>query len=345
MNFASDNWAGATPEVMAALVKANDGAAPAYGSDALTRRVTGLFSEVFEKEVEVWFTATGTGSNSLGLAALSRPGGLVLCSSEAHIHSDEWGATEFQSGGMKLVTMPQVAGRVSAEALRQTLSRFPEGNRFGVPVALSLTNATECGTVYAPAAVAELAGLARAQGLAVHMDGARFGNAVAATGAKPAELTWKSGVDFLSFGGTKNGCWAAEAIVVFSPDKLSDLAARRQRAGHTFSKSRFVAAQFEAYLTGGNWLRWAGQANARAEQLRVGLRASSQARLGWGSEANEVFAVLPRETIARIRLAGGTLYEWPAEGMGLTADEDLVRLVTSWATSPDEVARFLAMVG
>jgi threonine aldolase len=170
---------------------------------------------------------------------------------------------------------------------------------------------------------------------------------VAATGASPAELTWKAGVDFLSFGGTKNGCWAAEAIVVFSPGKLSGLAARRQRAGHTFSKSRFVAAQFEAYLTEGNWLRWAGAANARAGELRSGLRASGKARLGWESEANEVFAVLPKAAIARVRAAGGTLYEWPAEAMGgqLGADEDLVRLVTSWATRADEVERFLGMIG
>ncbi len=347
LNFASDNWAGATPEVMAAIGRANDGAAAAYGNDALTKRVTALFSDVFEKEVEVWFTATGTASNSLGLAALSRPGGLVLCSAEGHIHVDEWGATEFQSGGMKLIPMPQQAGRVSAATLGETLARFPEGNRFGVPVALSLTNATELGTVYPLAEVEALAGLARERGLAVHMDGARFGNAVAALGATPAEVTWKAGVDFLSFGGTKNGCWAAEAIVVFAPEKLRDLAARRQRAGHTFSKSRFVAAQFEAYLTDGNWLRWAAQANAMAERLRVGLRASARARLGWQSEANEVFAVLPKEVIARVREAGGTLYEWPTEAMGaaLAEDEDLVRLVTSWATREEEVERFLGMVG
>jgi threonine aldolase len=347
VNFASDNWAGATPEVMAALGRANDGAAPAYGNDALTQRVTGLFSEVFETPVEVWFTATGTGSNSLGLAALSRPGGLIFCSSEAHIHVDEWGATEFQSQGMKLVTVPQMAGRIAPDVLAETLARYPEGNRYGVPVALSLTNATELGTVYAPDAVQALAGMARGRGLAVHMDGARFGNAVAATGATPAELTWKAGVDFLSFGGTKNGCWVAEAIVVFAPDKLRDLGARRQRAGHTFSKSRFVAAQFEAYLSDGNWLRWARAANARADALRAGLRGSGQARLGWESEANEVFAVLSKETIARVRAAGGTLYEWPAESMtaALGPDEELVRLVTSWATGGDEVERFLGLVG
>lgn len=341
MNFASDNWTGATPEVMAAIARANDGVAPAYGGDALTARIKAMFAELFEREVEVWFTATGTASNSLGLAAAGRPGGLVFCSSEAHILLDEWGATEFQSGGgIKPVPVPQAAGRMLPEGLAATLARYPAGGRFGTPVALSLTNATECGTVYDVAQLRELTGMARAAGLAVHLDGARFGNAVAALKASPAELTWKSGIDFMSFGGTKNGCWAAEAIVVFAPEKLSDLMARRQRAGQTLSKARLIAAQFEAYLSDGNWLRWARHANAMADELRDGLRL--RARLGWESEANEVFAVLPKATIARIREAGGTLHEWATTGLG--PDEDLVRLVTSWATREDEVERFLGLV-
>ncbi|MGN6490250.1 MAG: threonine aldolase family protein [Devosia sp.] len=348
MNFASDNWAGATPEVMAALNRANEGFAPAYGGDALTARVQDRFAEVFEHEVEVWFTATGTASNSLGLAGLSRPGGLIFCSAEAHIHTDEWGATEFQSQGMKLISVSQVAGKVTAAALAETLARFPEGNRFGTGVGFSLTNATESGTVYGADEVTALAGMARAAGLAVHMDGARFGNAVAATGATPADLTWRAGVDFLSFGGTKNGCWAAEAIVVFAPEKLRDLAARRQRAGQTFSKARFVAAQFDAYLADGNWLRWAGHANAMAERLRAGVRASGRARLAWESEANEVFAVIPGAVLAAVRAAGGAMHEWPPEaapGMRPGDGEVLVRLVTSWATSEDEVGAFVGLLG
>ncbi len=345
MNFASDNWAGATPEVMAALAAANSGPAPAYGSDLLTVRVTELFSEVFETAVEVWFTATGTASNSLGLAALSRPGGVVFCARDAHVQSDESGATEFQSGGMKLIDVASPLGRIDAGAFAAALARHPAGGR-SVPVALSLTNATEWGTVYPVAAVAELSRLARARGLAVHMDGARFGNAVASLGVTPAEITWKAGVDFLSFGGTKNGCWAAEAIVCFRPGLFSDMEQRRQRAGHTFSKSRFIAAQFEGYLSGGNWLRWARAANARSEQLRIGLRGDGPARLAWDNTANEVFAVLPKAAIARVREAGGSLYEWPAEGTGvaLSADEEIVRLVTNWATTEAEVARFLELV-
>ncbi len=348
MQFASDNWAGATPEVMAALNGANQGFAPAYGNDPLTERVTAHFSALFEREVEVWFVATGTAANSIGLASLSRPGGLVLCSREAHINVDEWGATEFQSGGMKLVTMPETAGKIAPEVLAETLQRYPAGGRFGAPVALSLTNATELGTVYTPGEVSALSKLAREAGLAVHMDGARFGNAVAALGASPADITWRAGVDLMSFGGTKNGCLAAEAILVFSPDKLSDLGARRQRAGQTFSKSRYIAAQFEGYLAEGKWLERARHANAMADRLRTGIAASATARLGWESAANEVFAVLPRTAIKRLQNAGATFHEWPADsapsGRRPEPDEDLVRLVTSWASTSDEVERFLSLL-
>lgn len=348
VQFASDNWAGATPEVMASLNGANQGFAPAYGNDPLTAAVTGRLSEVFERDVDVWFVATGTAANSIGLASLSRPGGLVLCSREAHINVDEWGATEFQSGGMKLVTMPETAGKIAPEVLAEELQRYPAGGRFGAPVALSLTNATELGTVYTPAEVTTLAKLAHDAGLAVHMDGARFGNAVAALDASPAEITWRAGVDLMSFGGTKNGCLAAEAIVVFSPDKLQDLGARRQRAGHTFSKSRYIAAQFEGYLAEGKWLERAHHANAMADRLRKGIASSATDRLAWDSTANEIFAVLPKTTIQRLRDAGASFHEWPASSAAPerrpAPNEDLVRLVTSWATAPEEVERFLALL-
>jgi threonine aldolase len=347
VNFASDNWAGATPEVMAALARANEGFAPAYGDDPLTAKVKRRFAEVFEHEVEVWFTGTGTAANSLSLSGLAQPGGVAFAGAEAHVNSDESGAFEFQSGGMKLIGLPSPDGRIAPEAFAAALARHPDGGRT-VPMALSLTNATEWGTVYSPEQVAKLAAIARGRGLRVHVDGARFGNAVAATGATPAELTWKAGVDFMSFGATKNGAWAAEAIVCFRPGLLAGMELRRQRAGHVLSKARFVAAQFEAYFTDENWLRWAGHANAMSERLRAGLRASNRARLAWESEANEVFAVVPVDVPAAVRAAGGSMHEWPAE----TAAEDrrpgagevMVRMVTSWATTADEVERFLGLL-
>ena len=344
MQFASDNWAGAAPEIITALSRLDPGFAPAYGNDALSEEVRQAFSALFETEVEVLFTATGTASNSLGLAGLSRPGGLIFATREAHIHMDEVGATEFQSGGMKIITLAESFGKMLPETLAAALPRYPDGGRFGQPVALSLTNQTELGTVYSPAEVKALTDLAKTRGLAVHLDGARFGNAVAATGASPADLTWRSGVDFMSFGGTKNGCWAAEAIISFTPGVLKDMGPRRLRAGHVFSKSRFVAAQFLAYLENGNWLRYAGHANAMADRLRAALRASKAARLGWESRGNEVFPVLKATDATRLRAAGATLYDWPAPALAIAADEVVVRLVTSWATTPDDVDRFLGLL-
>lgn len=338
MNFASDNWAGATGAVMAAVTRHNGGFAPGYGADPLTQAVNQRFAEIFEREVEVFFVGTGTAANALCMAAAGRPGGLVFASTEAHLHNDEFGATEFYTGGMKIVPVRCVAGLMDAAALSASIARY--GGRFGLPTVLSLTNATECGTVYEPAAVAELTAIGKAQGLVCHMDGARFANGVAALGVSPAEITWKSGIDILSFGGTKNGCMAAEAIVVFEPGRFPNLTALRQRAGHTASKARFIAAQFEGYFENGGWLQTARHANAMAARLTMGLR--NKVRLGWQSTANEVFPILPKATIARLRAAGAMFYEWPADGLG--TDEDLIRLVTSFATSADDVERFLALV-
>ena len=341
MNFASDNWAGATAAVMAAIARHNEGFAPAYGNDPVTEAIDRRFAEIFETDVEVHFVATGTAGNALSMAAIARPGGLVFCSADAHIHNDEYGATESLTG-MKLVTVPSPTGRMSPELLAATLAGYPEDARAGIAVALTLTNATECGTVYSPAETAALASLAKARGMAVHLDGARFANAVAATGASPAELTWKAGVDLMSFGGTKNGCLGAEAILVFAPDKVRDLPILRQRAGHVVSKARFVAAQFEGYFENENWLQTAAHANAMAARLSDGLRKSNMARLAWDSSANEVFPILPKGALVWLREAGAMFHEWPTTG--LRSDEDCVRLVTSFATTPDEVDRFLALL-
>jgi len=336
MNFASDNWAGATEAVMAAVQRHNGGFAPGYGGDPLTKAVGRRFSEIFEREVEIFFVSTGTAANAISMAAAGRPGGLVFATTEAHIHNDEFGATEFYSGGMKIIPVANTAGIMDPAALEATIQRY--GGRFGIPTIMSLTNATECGTVHTPVQVADLAAIGKQNNLTVHMDGARFGNAVAALGVSPAEITWKAGVDILSFGGTKNGCMMAEAIVVFEPGKFPNLPALRQRAGHTASKARFIAAQFEGYFENDNWLRTAAHANAMSARLATGLGN----RLAWQSQANEVFPILPRATIARLRAAGATFHEWPADG--IDAEEDCVRLVTSFATTEAEVDRFLSLL-
>ncbi|HVW94166.1 MAG TPA: beta-eliminating lyase-related protein [Devosia sp.] len=342
MIFASDNWAGATPEVAAALARANAGFAPAYGGDELTAAVRRRFNELFEREVEVFFTATGTASNALSMAAVAKPGGLILCSNDAHLRLDEYGAAEFFSGGMKPVPVPSRHGKMAPADLAATLARYPEGNRTGRPVVLSLTNATEAGTVYTAAEIAALTKQVKRNGTKVHLDGARFANAVAALGVSPAVLTWKAGIDLMSFGGTKNGCWAAEAIVVFEPGAFPDLNVLKSRAGHTLSKSRFEAAQLDAYLADGNWLRTAGHANAMAQRLAKGL--ISKAKLAWPAAANEVFPILPKAAAARLRAAGAVFHPWTADELAPGPDEELCRLVTSWATTEEEVDRFLALL-
>ncbi|MHB1104195.1 MAG: threonine aldolase family protein [Devosia sp.] len=342
MNFASDNWSGVTDAVMAAMARHKDGFAPAYGGDEQTAAVGRKFCEVFEAEVAVHFVGSGTAANAISMAAGARPGGLIFCSADAHLYNDEMGASEFFTGGTKLIPLTARHGLIAPETLAAALARFPDDSRTGVPATLSLTQASELGTLYDADRIGQLADIAKARGMAVHMDGARFANAVGALDVAPAEITWKAGVDIMSFGGTKNGCWAAEAIVVFSPQRFGGLGAIRQRAGHTASKARFVAAQFEGYFEDGNWLKTARHANAMARRLADGIRSSETARLGWEPQANEVFAVLPKAVIARLRADGAMFYEWPAEEVAVGPEEDLVRLVTSFATSAGEVERFLS---
>jgi threonine aldolase len=329
---------------MAAVGRHKDGFSPAYGADPLTAAVTRKFCEIFETEVAVYFVGSGTAANALSMAAGARPGGLIFCSADAHLYNDEMGASEFLSGGMKLIPLAAEHGLIEPETLAAGLARFPEYGRTGVPAILSLTQASELGTLYGVEQVRALSDTARGRGMAVHMDGARFANAVAALDVTPAEITWKAGIDIMSFGGTKNGCWAADAIMVFSPERFGDIATIRQRTGHTMSKARFVAAQFEGYFEDGAWLTTARHANGMARRLAEGIRASGTARLGWEPQANEVFAVLPRGVISALRAKGAMFYEWPAEGVELSPDEELVRLVTSFATTGEEVDRFLSLL-
>lgn len=337
MDFSSDNWSGATPAVMEALNRANaERFVPAYGSDPLTAAVRKTFCDVFEREVEVFFVASGTAANTLSMAAAARAAGFVLCTEEAHLDNDEFNATEFFTG-MKLVTVPSAHGVMQPHALQDGLARFPEG-RSGPPAVLSLTNATELGTVYRPGDIAALSEVARSRGMTVHIDGARFANAVAATAASPADLTWRSGADIMSFGGTKNGCVAAEAVVVFSPGAFPDIMSLRQRAGHGLSKQRFIAGQYEGYFADGGWLKTAAHANAMAALLQAGLRKSNAVRLDWESAANELFPVISNDTAARLRAAGAMFHTWEE----LAGDEQRVRLVTSWSTTEADVDAFLA---
>jgi len=347
MIFASDNWAGASEKVIAAVAEAARKGGPAYGGDPLTKVVEARFAEVFECDVAVFFVATGTAANALALSVFARPGGYVLAHRDAHVIADEPGSTELFGGGLRLVGLDGEGGRIAPETFDAALAGGANPH-FGEPVAVSLSEVTELGTAYRPEAVAAIARSAKARGLGVHMDGARFAGAVAGLGLAPADLTWRAGVDVLSFGGTKNGCLAADAVVFFDRGLARHFGLARQRAGHTFSKSWFVAAQLAAWLDGEHWLDLARHANRAAARIAEAIRGSGHSRLAVEPDANEVFAILPNGLDARLKAAGALYHPWsaavlpPAERPG--PDEVLVRLVTSFQTRDEEVDRFVGFV-
>ncbi|HXV30274.1 MAG TPA: low specificity L-threonine aldolase [Sinorhizobium sp.] len=346
MIFASDNWAGAHPAIAESLTAHAGGYVSAYGTSELDRAVEKRFSEIFEKEVAVFFVGTGTAANSLALSSANRPGGVVFCHRDAHARVDECGAPEFFSHGARLSPVDGERGKMDLARLEAEIHRFPpEFVHGGQPMAITMTQATEAGTVYSLDEIDAIAALARAHKLPLHMDGARFANALVSLDVTPAEMTWKRGIDLLSFGGTKNGCWCAEAVILFDPSRAHDMHFLRKRAAQLFSKSRFIAAQFEAYFAGGLWLDLARHANAMAARLADGIEASASSRLAWTPDANEVFAIMKRDVAARLEQQGAVFYDWhvPAHLAGsLAENEGLYRLVTSFATRPEDVDRFVA---
>lgn len=349
MTFASDNWSGASPKIVEAVAEAAKRGGPAYGSDPLTRLAERRFSDLFEREVAVFFVGTGTIANSLALSHFARPGSVVLAHREAHILVDEPGSTEFFGAGMRPVGLDGVGGKLTPAVLTAGFERYPAGNTFhGNPAVVTFTEMTELGTVYQPEEIAALAAIAHERGAALHMDGARFASAVASLGVAPADITWRAGVDVMSFGGTKNGCLAAEAVVFFDPAKAAGFGIARQRAGQTFSKGWFMAAQFDAYLGDGHWLDLARHARALAGKLTAVIDASKVARLALRPAGNELFAFIRSDALHRVRQAGAVLHPWSTASLpaGVTAGEgeDFVRLVTSFATTPEEIARFAEML-
>jgi threonine aldolase len=344
MNFASDNWAGAHPAIAAALAEHASGFAAAYGAGEFDQRVEQRFSEIFERDVAVYFVATGTAANALSMTAVARPGGVAFAHREAHMLEDECGAVEYFTGGGRLCPIDGELGRIDPGGLDRAIRRYPaEFVHAGQPMAVSITQATEIGTVYRLDDIAAVAAVCRAHGLPLHMDGARFANALVSLACTPAEMTWKSGVDILSFGGTKNGCWSAEALVVLNPDIGRDLPFLRKRAAQLFSKSRFVSAQFDAYFDNDLWLASARHANNMAAALAAAIDLSSQLRLAWRPNANEVFAVMDAGTKEKLSHAGAIFYDWrPPHGYrgGIGENEVLCRFVTSFATTGEEIEFF-----
>ncbi|HEY1607383.1 MAG TPA: beta-eliminating lyase-related protein [Allosphingosinicella sp.] len=324
MRFFSDNAVAACPEAMAALVEANR-LDTAYDGDAWSARLDDAFSELFGTDVAALWVATGTAANSLALAALCPPEGAILCHRDAHIQNDECGAPEFYTHGAKLLLADGIGAKVDPATVTALLDSIRDDVHQTQPAVLSITNATEYGLVYTPDEVAALGDLCRARGLNFHMDGARFANAVARTGASPAALSWKAGVDALSFGFTKNGGMSAEALILFRPELKAASLYRRKRAGHLLAKGRYLAAQLLAMLEGDVWLRNATAANEAARRL---AEAAGGARLILPVEANELFIRVTPEEASALRAQGFDFYDWgPGEA----------RLVTSWDSDPEAV--------
>ena len=341
MFFTSDNASGAAPEIIAAVTRANEGFARSYGADDIMARVTQHVRQVFDHpEAAVHLVATGTAANSLALALYAQPWSAVFAHTDAHIAVDECGAPEFYTGGAKLVAVAGDHGKMTPKTLTQALGKIGESGVHGVQRGmLSITNVTEAGTVYTPAEVAALTAIAKGKGLPCHLDGARFANALVATKSSAADMTWKAGIDVVSFGGTKNGCLGVEAVVIFDPAKAWEFELRRKRGGHLFSKHRFLSAQMEAYLEGDLWLRLATHANAMSARLARGIEAIPGARLTHPAPANMLFPEWPVGTHARAETAGAAYYPWPApEGV------ECARLVASWNTREAEVDGLLSVL-
>jgi threonine aldolase len=339
-NFLSDNVVPMADEVLAALAQANRDSVHSYGEDPYTERCTAALSTLFETEVVCLPVATGTAANAIALAAMTPPYGAIYCHDRAHIVTDECGAPEFYSGGAKLIGVTARDGKLRPEQLREPIELAREsGVHHVLPASLSLTQATEWGTVYTPDEIRALADFAHQHGLRVHVDGARLANAIAHLGCSPAEATWRAGVDALSFGVTKNGGMAAEAVVFFDPRLAQDAALRRKRSGHLWSKGRFLAAQLLACVSDGLWLRLARHANAMATRLATGLAQLPDLHLVQRVEANEIFAHMPDALIHALRSEGFEFYLWPTPP-GEAAP--VVRLVTSYRTTPAAVDALIA---
>jgi len=336
IKFASDNVAGACPEVLDAILKANDGDSAPYGNDDWSKILQEKFSEIFEKEVIVYPTASGTAANALALSALTPVFGNIYCHKLSHINTDECGAPEFYTGGAKLVTLKGENGKITAQELSDNVGGVGIVHHTQPSVA-SITQLCETGEAYQLDEIKEISETAHKNNLKMHMDGARFANALVSLDTTPAEMTWKSGIDVLSFGATKNGCIAAEAIIFFKPEHVGDLPFLMKRSGHLLSKMRFVSAQLEAYISNDVWLKNAKHANKMGKKLSEGLNLNPDIELAYPTHGNEVFVKLPRLIIEHLNSEGYKMNEEELDGK-------TVRLVAAWNTKESDVDQLLEII-
>jgi len=349
MDFTSDNTCGAHPKILEAIVAANSGAVPSYGEDPFSIKAAEKLTAVFEHEAAIFLVATGTAANALALGALCPPWGAVFCQENAHVSEDECGAPEMFTAGAKIVGIRGFAGKIAAAYLKATLASFPSGPVKQVqPAVLSLSQLTEAGTAYTCEEIAELSSIAHQAGLKVHMDGARFANALVSQNLSPAAMSWQAGIDVLSLGATKNGALACEAVIFFDPALAQAFGFQRKRAGHTISKGRFLGAQMCAYLDGGLWLDLAQIANGHAARLAAEFAKVPGVRLPWAACANEIFAIIPRALDETLKAAGARYYDWslrdfPENKNPPVENEVFIRLVTSFETTAADIERFIGV--
>lgn len=333
-SFASDNTSCACPEVMNALIEANSGVANSYGEDECTKKLQDKLNEVFEKEVIVYPVVSGTAANALALSALTPSYGKIFCHEMSHINTDECGAPEFFTAGAKLIPIAGDNGKINADSLERMI-RGAGNVHSAQPATVSITQSCEVGSLYQLDEISSIANTAHEHGLNLHMDGARFANGLVSLDVSPAEMTWKSGVDVLSFGGTKNGCLAAEAVVFLKPELVQSFPFLHKRSGQLLSKMRFISAQLNAYLSNDVWLRNARHANAMATRLRKGIDAISGVELAYPVESNELFVKIPRDAINKLNDAGFVITE------GELDETAPPRFVTAWNTKESEVDALL----
>ena len=329
--LASDTYAGICPEALAALQEANIGHTPAYGDDPWTAQATERLRELFETDCAVFFVATGTAANALALAALCQPYQSVFCHPDAHVQTDECGAPEYAARGIKLIPVAGANGKLAPASLRRAAGQRRDVHSHK-PGPLSLSQATEAGTVYRVEELRALCATAHELGLRVHLDGARFANAVASLGVPPRVLSWEAGVDVLSFGGTKNGLAVGDALIFFDRDLARDFEYRRKQAGHLLAKMRFVAAPWAAVLQSGAWLENASRANSLARRLETELRAFKELRFPYPVESNAVFVQMPEAWTGELHARGWFFYTIAGAQ----------RLMCSWDTEPADIAAFIA---
>jgi threonine aldolase len=342
MNFRSDNETGAHPAIIEAVGRAfASGSTFSYGDDPWTQNVERRLRDIFERPDLVAFpVATGTAANVIALACCTPPWGEIYCHPTSHIAVDEANAPQFYTAGARLVHVDGPAGKIEHRKLANALAQPVYGVvHHPQPASVSISQITECGAAYAPEEIAALATSAHRHGLKLHMDGARFANALSFVGCSPAELSWKAGVDVMSFGATKNGAMAAEAVVFFDTGLAREFGFRRKRGGHLFSKMRLLSAQLDAYLSDGLWLSNARHANAMARRLVAGLTTFKGASLLYPVDGNEIFIALPAHIHDALQAAGAKYHPWPSDRPG----ERAFRLVTAFDTDPTEVDLFLSI--